>query len=321
MEKQAPDFSSDASAPAGRGTDIRFTGVIQRLAAGEVLVADGAMGTQLIAQGLEQGSAPERWNVEYPQRIAEVHRAYVRAGSQIILTNTFGGSPIKLNKTGNGAQVEAFNRAGAALAREAAGSRAFVAGDIGPCGEWMAPVGELTYEQACENFARQAEALAAGGVDLLWVETMMDLNEARAAVAGAKQAADLPVFCSLSFGPGGRTIMGVGAAQALEALQPLGLAAFGANCGEGLEVMDDVLAQIQTIAPGMPLIAKPNAGLPRMVGGETVYDVGPAQFADRIGVYVKNGARVVGACCGSNPGFIAAIVRALGSTVPIPLTR
>ena len=301
----------DEHSQAARQDDIREKGLSRRLAEGEILIADGAMGTLLMAKGLKPGSPPEAWNVEYPQRIAEVHRAYLHAGSQIILTNTFGGSQIKLGRAGKGGQVGEFNRAGAALAREAAAGRAFVAGDIGPTGEMMAPLGSLTYAEAVDNFAEQARALAASGVDLLWVETMMDLEEARAAVAGAKQVTTLPVFCSLSFGPGGRTIMGTGAQQALEGLCPLGLAAVGANCGEGLDVMDAVLDQMQALAPGVPLIAKPNAGLPRMVGSEAVYDVGPDEFAKRIGALVARGARVVGACCGSDPDFIAAIAKAI----------
>jgi 5-methyltetrahydrofolate--homocysteine methyltransferase len=299
----------DRAEGGGRRTDIRGQSLLQRLAGGEVLIADGAMGTVLMAEGLEAGASPEQWNADRPQRIADVHRAYVAAGSKIILTNTFGGSRIKLARTGLGGRVEELNRAGAALAREAAAGAAFVAGDIGPCGEMMAPLGSLTYAEAVANFEQQARALAAGEVDLLWVETMMDLEEARAAVEGAKRAADLPVFCSMSFHRGGRTIMGTGVEQALEVLQPMGLAAFGANCGEGLGVMDLVLEQMRVRAPEIPLIVKPNAGLPRLEGGNTVYDVGPEQFAKQIGDLVKRGARVVGACCGSNPEFIAAIAR------------
>lgn len=295
----------------GRQTNIRKKGLLQRLADGETLIADGAMGTLLMAKGLEPGTPPEVWNVAHPQRVAEVHQAYINAGSQIVLTNTFGGSRIKLAKAGMGDRAAEFNRAGAGLALEAAAGNAFVAGDIGPCGEMMEPLGSLGFAEAVENFARQAKALAESGVDLLWVETMMDLEEARAAVAGARQAADLPVFCSMTFGLGGRTIMGVGAAQALGALKPLGLAAFGANCGEGLDVMDAVVDQLLALEPGIPLIAKPNAGLPRMAGGKAVYDVGPAEFSERIGALVKRGARIVGACCGSSPEYIAAIARAI----------
>lgn len=299
----------DEGSGGGGHTAIRDKGVIERLTAGETLITDGAMGTLLMAKGLEPGSPPEEWNAVHPQWVADVHRAYVAAGSQIVLTNTFGGSRIRLAREGLSDRMEEFSRAGAALALEAAAGRAYVAGDIGPCGEMMEPMGSLTYAEAAENFARQARVLAKSGVDLLWVETMMDLNEARAAVEGARQAADLPVFCSMSFGPGGRTVMGTSAAQALEGLKSLGPAAFGANCGEGLDVMDAVLDQLP--APGIPLIVKPNAGLPRMAGDRAVYDVGPDEFAQRIAALAARGAQVVGACCGSRPEFIAAIARAI----------
>jgi 5-methyltetrahydrofolate--homocysteine methyltransferase len=292
-------------------TDIRTKGLLQRLAEGETLLADGAMGTLLMAKGLAPGMPPEEWNVSHPQRILDVHRAYIDAGSQIILTNTFGGSRVRLGRSGLAQGTVEFNRAAAKLAREAAGGRAFVAGDIGPSGEMMAPLGSLAYGEAEDAFAEQAGALAESGVDLLWVETMMDLEEARAAVAGARRVSDLPVFCSMSFSAAGRTIMGVDAAQALESLSPLGLAAFGANCGEGMDVMDAVLDRLSERNAGKPWIAKPNAGLPRIAGDKAVYDIGPGDFAERIRVLVGRGVQVVGACCGSSPEYIAAIAIAL----------
>jgi 5-methyltetrahydrofolate--homocysteine methyltransferase len=299
-------------AQSGEKTDIRRKGLLERLADGETLIADGAMGTFLMAQGLELGAPPEEWNVTHPQRISDVHRAYIDAGSRIILTNTFGGTRLRLKRAGLDNRAGEFNRAAAVLARAAAGGRAFVAGDIGPSGEMLEPMGGLTFPEAVEAFTEQARALAESGVDLLWVETMMDLEEARAAVTGAKRASDLPVFCSMTFGPAGRTIMGTTVRQALESLRPLQPAAFGANCGEGLNIMDEVLDQLRGSAPVLPWIAKPNAGLPRMVGDKAVYDIGPTQFADRIDALVACGAQVVGGCCGSSPEFIAAIARKIG---------
>jgi 5-methyltetrahydrofolate--homocysteine methyltransferase len=304
MGEHSPDQQTDG---------IRAKGIARRLGEGEILVADGAMGTMLMAAGLEQGVPPELWNVEFPERILEVQRAYVRAGAQIILTNTFGGSRINLERTGRSGQTSALNRAGATLARKAAGDRAYVAGDIGPCGELMAPLGTLTFEQAVENFGEQASLLAACGVDALWVETMTDLEEARAAVTGAGRAASLPVFCTLSFGRSGRTMMGVSARQALDTLLPLDVTALGANCGEGLEAVDTVLAELHELAPDLPLIAKPNAGLPVMAEGRLAYDMDSGRFAEQITACIKRGARVVGGCCGSNPEYIAAIARAIGS--------
>lgn len=285
-------------------TDVKIT---QRLNDGEVLIADGAAGTTLIAAGIPGGVPPEQWNVERPEVILALHRSYLEAGSQIILTNTFGGSRSKLAKFSQGEKVREFNLAGARLARQAAGDRAYVAGDLGPTGELMKPMGPLTFERAVENFAEQAAILAEAGVDLLWVETMMDLDEARAAVTGAMQACDLPVFCSLSFGKKGRTMMGVSGKKAAETLWPLGLAAIGANCGEGLEPVEIALKQMREAVPEAPLIAKPNAGLPHMVGGQAVYDVGPLEFTPHMVDLVGLGAQVVGACCGSNPEYIAAI--------------
>ncbi len=281
------------------------------LGQGKSLIADGATGTMLMAAGLPAGTAPELWNVEQPEKILALHRAYLQAGSQIILTNTFGGTRLKLAKVGLGERVRELNLAAAALAKQAAAGKAYVAGDVGPTGELMKPMGPLTYEQALETFAEQAAALAEGGVDAIWVETMSDLAEAKAAVAGARQACDLPVFCSLSFGRRGRTMMGVSAKQAVKELWPLGLTAIGANCGEGLEMIPDVLSQMHEAAPEAVLIAKPNAGLPRLVGGQTVYDVSPADFSGHINQFIDLGAQIVGSCCGSSPDYIQAIEQGL----------
>jgi 5-methyltetrahydrofolate--homocysteine methyltransferase len=227
------------------------------------------------------------------------------------LTNTFGGSRIKLQRSGLGERVRELNLAGAKLARQVAGERAYVAGDIGPSGELLPPLGTLGYDEAFAAFAEQAAALVEGGVDALWVETMTDLQEAKAAVSGARSVAgDLPVFCSLSFGRKGRTMMGVSGKQAAQELWPLGIAALGANCGEGLEAVSQVLAQMKDALPqGAVLIAKPNAGLPRLIDGETVYDTPPEAFAGHIQGFIAAGARIVGSCCGSSPEFIATIAQ------------
>jgi 5-methyltetrahydrofolate--homocysteine methyltransferase len=295
----------------------------QYLEQGHLLVADGATGTMFQSMGLPVGTAPELWNVENPSSVRALHRAYLDAGSQVILTNTFGGSRAKLDRVGGlGARTEELNRAAAVLARKESGGQAYVAGDVGPTGELMAPYGSLAYEEAVEIFAEQARALAAGGVDLIWVETMSDLNEAKAAVEGAKQATDLPVFCSLSFGRGARTMMGVTPALAVETLYPLGLTAIGANCGEGVEMMTPVLTEMRNALDsvremeGLPkpvLIAKPNAGLPRLEDGKTVFDLGPQDLAANVPHFVELGARVVGACCGSSPEHVAAIVAAVST--------
>jgi 5-methyltetrahydrofolate--homocysteine methyltransferase len=277
------------------------------LAEGKTLIADGATGTMLMAAGLDPGTPPEAWNIEFPDRITTLHQSYLTAGSQIILTNTFGGSRIKLAKRNVGERAYEFNLAAARIARETAAGRAYVAGDIGPTGELMQPLGTLTYEDALAAFTEQAQALGEGGVDAIWVETMSDLNEARAAIKAAHNATDLPVFCSLSFGKRSRTMMGISPKQAAEQLWPLGLAAIGLNCGEGLGMVAEVLRQYREALPGATLIAKPNAGLPKLVQGETVYDVEPADFAAQMLGFIGEGAQIVGGCCGSGPAFISAL--------------
>jgi 5-methyltetrahydrofolate--homocysteine methyltransferase len=287
---------------------------------GNLLIADGATGTMLQSLGLPAGVAPELWNVERPDAVRTLYQAYLDAGSGVILTNTFGGSRLKLERVGSlGERCAELNQAAARLAKETAGDGAYVAGDIGPTGELMEPYGLLSYADAVDVYAQQAQALVDGGVDLIWVETMSDLNEAKAAVEAANKVTDLPVFCSLSFGASGRTMMGVAPDEAVETLWPLGLTAIGANCGEGVDVIEVVLPQmraaLQELAgPGnYPLIAKPNAGLPRLVDGETVFDLGPSELADYLPRFVEWGAQVIGACCGSSPEHIAALAAAVRS--------
>lgn len=285
--------------------------ILDRLASGGVLIADGAAGTMLQGAGLPPGTPPEAWVLERSGEIKRLHWAYVQAGSQVILTATFGGNQARLKAVGLQDRAVEINRRAAELARQAAGQAVYVAGDIGPTGELMHPFGPLTFESAQEMFAEQARALAEGGVDLIQIETMSDLNEARAAVVGAQQACHLPVFCTMSFDTHRHTSMGVGPAQAAEALAGLGVAALGANCGHGPEELLDILPQMHRAAPEAYLIAKPNAGLPRLVGGEVVYDATPEQMADLARRYVETGAQIVGACCGSSPAHIAAIAAAL----------
>lgn len=287
-------------------------GFAERLARGEILVADGATGTWLQGAGLPPGTPPELWNVERPEEILRMHEAYLEAGADIVLTNTFGGSRHKLEKAGLGARMEELVGAAARLARQAAGDTALVAGDIGPLGDLLAPLGQVTYEQAVAFFAEQARVLAEGGVDFILIETMADLQEAAAAIAGAQSATDLPVVCSMSFDTHGRTMMGVTPQQMVERLWPLGLAAIGVNCGRSLDDNEAALQAAHEAAPQATLWYKPNAGLPRLEAGQTVFDVGPEEFATRVAAAVARGAQVVGGCCGTTPAHIRALVRAVG---------
>ena len=285
--------------------------ILDVLAAGTVLVADGATGTMLQAAGLPTGTPGEAWILERPEEIRKLHQAYVEAGSRLILTSTFGGSRTRLEKSGLGDRVAEINQQAAELAREVAGPHRYVGGDIGPTGEMMAPLGKLTYEAAVEAFAEQAAALAAGGADCIYIETMTDLNEARAALTGARQACDLPIFCTFSFDTHGRTGMGLSPAQAAAAMSELGVAGTGANCGHAPEEVLDFLPQMREAAPSAYLIAKPNAGIPRMVQRQVVYDAGPEKMAELAVRFVESGASIVGACCGSSPEHISAIAAAL----------
>jgi 5-methyltetrahydrofolate--homocysteine methyltransferase len=282
------------------------------LESGRIIVADGAMGTMLQAAGLPIGMSPEAWLLENPDAVMSVHRAYVEAGAELILTCTFGGNRVRLERSGLSARVAEVNRRAVEIARSAADGRACVAGDIGPLGELLAPLGKLTCEDAVMIFAEQARALAEAGVDLLYIETMADLNEARAAVEGARQADDrIPITVTLSFDKHGRTNMGVRPEQAAEALLKMGVAAVGANCGHSLEMTLEALEKMHAYAPQAALIAKPNAGLPRMVERREVYDATPEVMADYALKYVAAGARIVGGCCGSTPEHIRAIARAV----------
>jgi 5-methyltetrahydrofolate--homocysteine methyltransferase len=289
------------------------TPILEKLASGAVLIADGATGTMLQMAGLPTGRPGEAWVLERPEEILALHHAYLDAGSRLILTATFGGTRVRLQRAGLQARVPEINRRAAELARQAAGDDVYVGGDIGPTGEMMAPLGSLSYEQAVEAFAEQAEALAAGGVDCICVETMSALDEGRAAVEGARQATDLPIFCTFSFDTRGRTSMGVTPALAAEAVAGLGAAAVGANCGHAPEDVLEILPQIRQAAPGVFLIAKPNAGIPRLVKRQVVYDAGPDRMAELARQYVALGASVVGACCGSSPEHIAAMRQALAA--------
>jgi 5-methyltetrahydrofolate--homocysteine methyltransferase len=283
---------------------------LERLATGEVILADGAMGTMLQAAGLEKGHAPEEYNLTNPEKVLAVHRGYVEAGSEIILTNSFGANRFRLGKYGLGDKVYDLNRRAAQIAKQA--GALFVAGSMGPTGEFFAPVGTLTLEEAREAFAEQARGLADGGVDLLVIETMSDLKEVEAAVQGARQSTDLPLVCTMTFQQQLHTIMGVSPAEAAETLAGWGAAALGANCGTGPEEVEKVLEQMKDAVRDAFLVAKANAGVPRLVQGRTEYDATPELMAQYAGRFAQMGVTIIGACCGSTPEHIAAMAEALG---------
>jgi 5-methyltetrahydrofolate--homocysteine methyltransferase len=266
---------------------------------------------------LDQGDPPELWNVDYPDRVAAVHQAYYDAGAQVMLTNTFGGNRYRLMLHNAQDRVAEVNQAAAAILREVVSkndNQAVVAGDIGPSGQVLTPYGELSFQEAKEGFAQQAEALISAGVDVIWIETMSDLEEVRAAVEGARQvSADIPVVTTMTFDTHGHTMMGVSPEQALETLTPLRPLALGGNCGNGPEEIIEVIQKMHAVDPDMTLVAKANAGIPELVKGRPVYRASPATMADYAVKSYQAGARIIGACCGSTPDHVKAISQALAA--------
>jgi 5-methyltetrahydrofolate--homocysteine methyltransferase len=286
-------------------------GIGDALKRGELLICDGAMGTMLQAQGIPAGMLSELWNEQRPDVILGIHRAYLDAGAQIITTNTFNGNRVRMGEAGLAGRSAELTRLGVALAREAVGNKAWIAGDVGPTGQLLEPYGSLTAAQAEEAYAEQAIALAEAGADLILIETMTDIEEACCAVRAAKAHTVLPVFCTFAFNAKGRTMMGLRPDVAAVRVQEVGGDAVGANCGEGPEAIIAALQGMQG-ATGLPLIAQSNAGVPRWEkDSQSVWDVGPEQMAEHARRFVSLGARIVGGCCGSGPAHIAAIAAAL----------
>jgi methionine synthase I (cobalamin-dependent) len=281
------------------------------LATNDVLVADGGMGTLLFERGLDVGGCPELLNVEGPDIVAGIHQEYAEAGADIILTNTFGGTAARLGHFGLEDRVAELNAAGVAIARTVAANAdrpVAVAGSMGPTGELFAPYGPLDRGRARRLFAEQAAALARAGADVLWIETMSSIDEVDATYAAAATT-DLPVVTTMSFDTHGKTMMGVSAADlaAWAAAQERAPHAIGANCGIG---PDDVVAAAEALvyaAPDIPVVAKANCGLPVFVKGELEYPLRPDEMPPYATDAIEAGARIVGACCGSVPGHIAAI--------------
>ncbi len=289
--------------------------LIQQLTAAGPVVTDGAWGTQLQARGLRVGACPDEWNLTQPERVEEVARAYVAAGSQIIITNTFGSTRILLQRHGLDDRVVEINRVGAEISRRAAGDRAKVFASIGPSGK-MLMMDEVTETELRDAFAEQARALADGGADALVIETMTDPAEATLAVAAARETG-LPVVACMTFDCGkdlDRTMMGTTVEQAVETLVEAGADCIGSNCGQGVEGFVSLCRRLHA-ATDRPIWIKANAGLPEMVDGQTVYRQTPQGFADYIPEMIEAGAAFVGGCCGTSPDFIAAVTRKLGTRV------
>ncbi len=285
----------------------------ERLNSGKVLVADGATGTNLQKLGLPAGRHPEEWVLEAPQKILRLERAFVEAGSDIILTCTFGATRPRLQSTRYAADVPRINQTAVQIAREAAASRpgVLIAGSMGPLGQLLKPYGPMSPDEANSAYSEQAQALSQAGVDLIVIETQYALEEVDIALSAVRAITDMPVVVSFSYDRGTRTMMGVRPAQVATRYGAQGAALIGANCGTTLENMETILGEYGAALPGFPLWAKPNAGLPRVEDGETVYDVAPHKMADFARRAMALGARVIGGCCGSTPEHVAAIAGAL----------
>jgi len=278
-------------------------------------LADGAMGTMLFASGLQFGDPPEVWNLTQPDVVRRIHRGYLEAGSRIVLTNTFGGNRLRLSLHGNEERVSEFNQMAAVLLRaevDAAGGKALVAGDIGPSGSLMAPLGVLEPEEAVDVFAEQAAALVAGGVDLIWIETMSALEEIEAAIRGVRRVApEIPLITTMTFDTRGHTMMGISPERAAHALVEWGADAIGGNCGNGPDEIIPVIAKMHAAEPDAILVSKSNAGMPELVDMRAVYRAEPSVMAEYAREVREAGATIIGACCGSTPAHLAAMSEAL----------
>jgi 5-methyltetrahydrofolate--homocysteine methyltransferase len=274
------------------------------------IVGDGAIGTMLQAAGLMPGASPELWNVEKAEAMRVVHMAYADAGARLLTTNTFGGTRPRLALHHLEDRVHELNEAGARLAREVADrSGLLVLGSMGPTGELMEPLGTMTHDEARELFAEQAAALVAGGADILLVETLSDLGEARAAVDGCRQAApEVPVAVTMTFDVKRHTMMGVSPQLALDEISAMGVELVGANCGSGPAEIEDVMTIMSAHRPdGVLLLAQSNAGLPELVDGEFRYGGTPEVMAGYAVKMRDLGVDVIGSCCGSTPAHTAAM--------------
>ena len=296
--------------------------LLEWLGEGRVVMGDGAMGTMLQNVGLTDGGAPELWNVTHPERVKSIYQAYVDAGSNIVTTNTFGGTIARLRFHQIGDRVKELNCASARLAREVADPLgALVAGDVGPSGELIEPVGPLSMEEAEAMFAEQVAGLVEGGVDFILIETMSHMNEVEAAIKGARRVdPDLSIVVTMSFDTNFHTMMGVSPRQALETLAGWGIRVVGANCGNGPQEIETIMTQMaQYRADGVYLMAQSNAGLPQYEDGEIQYDGTPELMAD-YAVKLRNlGVNVIGACCGSTPIHISAMKAALEEVKDTPI--
>jgi 5-methyltetrahydrofolate--homocysteine methyltransferase len=290
---------------------------LERLDSGEILVSDGATGSNLQKMGLRPGQAPEDLIIDNPDILLKLESSFVEAGSDIILTCTFGGTRMRMKDSKYQNRTPEVNIRAAELARKAAATagrpEVLIGGSMGPLGTLIKPYGPLEAEDVKATFAEQAKALADGGADLLVIETMFSIEETSAAFEGARSVTDLPIVVSFSYDRGTRSMMGVKPKDVIKRYTEMGADVVGANCGTTLANMETIIKEYADTIPNVPMWAKPNAGIPRMdIETETaIYDMGPEDMAEFARKYVALGAKIVGGCCGSTPEHVAAIVRAV----------
>ncbi len=289
----------------------RIAGLLRK----KILILDGAMGTELQKRGLPAGVCPEAWCLANPAAVTEIHASYREAGADIVYSATFGANRVKMGRYGL-TNVRETNRELAALAKRTVGAKGLVAGDIGPTGHFVEPFGDLPFEEAVALFREQAEGLLEGGVDCFVIETVMDIQEARAALIAIRELSDHFTIVTMTYEKHGRTLNGTDPVAALVILQGLGADAVGCNCSLGPDAMHGMIAAMKPHAR-VPLVAKPNAGLPRLIGEETVFDLDAAAFAAFGGRFAAAGVNLLGGCCGTTPAHIGALRDALAAERPL----
>jgi 5-methyltetrahydrofolate--homocysteine methyltransferase len=282
--------------------------ILERLLS-EILVCDGAMGTELQRRGLPSDSCPEEYNVTHPELVEGILHDYLEAGADILTTNSFGGNRIRLNEYGFEGRVREFSRRSVEIAKAVSQGKCYIAGSLGPTGQILEPLGPASPFEAFEAFQQQADALAEGGADLILIETMMSIDEAELAVKAAKKISGLAVAATMSFeaGPkGARTSWGVDIPTAVSRLTAAGADIIGSNCGRGFDDMVRIVREMRPLT-AKPLIAQPNAGLPQLVDGKWVYSETAATITERVEALLRSGTNIVGGCCGTTPEHIQAI--------------